>query len=92
MRKQMETEAAKRKQLEHSYTTQKAEIIRLKDLNIKFDRDLNKALKDLKDREWEIKQLEAKQDKTIVEHVHVLEEAKRVTPLRAFPPIQITDP
>ncbi|EEB90642.1 hypothetical protein MPER_11125, partial [Moniliophthora perniciosa FA553] len=29
--------------------------------------------------EWEIKQLESKQDKTIVEHVHVLEEAKRVT-------------
>ncbi|KAF5348932.1 hypothetical protein D9757_015254, partial [Collybiopsis confluens] len=28
---------------------------------------------------WDIKQLESKQDKTIVEHVHVLEEAKRVT-------------
>ncbi|KAJ3894344.1 nonmuscle myosin heavy chain b [Lentinula edodes] len=47
--------------------------------NVKVDRDLNKALKDLKDREWDIKQLESKQDKTIVEHVHVLEEAKRVT-------------
>ena len=78
-RKQLETEAAKRKQLEHSVTTQKAEIIRLKDINIKFERDLNKALTDLKAREWEIKQLEAKQDKKIVEHVHVLEEAKRVT-------------
>lgn len=51
----------------------------MKDSNIKFDRELNKALKDLKDREWDIKQLESKQDKTIVEHVHVLEEAKRVT-------------
>jgi phage-related minor tail protein len=34
---------------------------------------------DLKSREWEVKQLESKQDKTIVEHVHVPEEAKRVT-------------
>lgn len=78
-RKQLESEIAKRKQLEHTLTTQKTEIIRLKDLNIKLDRDLNKALTDLKAREWEVKQLEAKQDKTIVEHVHVLEEAKRVT-------------
>lgn len=54
-------------------------MARLKDLNVKLDRDLNKALNDLKAREWDIKQLEAKQDKTIVEHVHVLEEAKRVT-------------
>jgi myosin heavy chain 9/10/11/14 len=44
-----------------------------------MDRELNKALDDLKTREWEVKQLESKQDKTIVEHVHVLEEAKRVT-------------
>jgi myosin heavy chain 9/10/11/14 len=36
-------------------------------------------LTELKNREWEVKQLESKQDKTIVEHVHVLEEAKRVT-------------
>ncbi len=78
-RKHLESESAKRKQLEHSVTTQKNEIIRLKDINIKFDRDLNKALNDLKAREWEVKQLEAKQDKTIVEHVHVLEEAKKVT-------------
>lgn len=33
----------------------------------------------MKNREWEVKQLESRQDKTIVEHVHVLEEAKRVT-------------
>jgi myosin heavy chain 9/10/11/14 len=78
-RKQLESDAAKRKQLEHAVASQKQEIIRLKDLNIKLDRDLNKALTDLKAREWEVKQLEAKQDKTIVEHVHVLEEAKRVT-------------
>lgn len=51
----------------------------MKDRNIKLDRDLNKALTDIKNLEWQNKQLESKQDKTIVEHVHVLEEAKRVT-------------
>lgn len=75
----METESNKRSQLEKTVSTQKADMARLKDLNVKLDRDLNKALNDLKAREWDIKQLEAKQDKTIVEHVHVLEEAKRVT-------------
>ncbi|KAH8096877.1 nonmuscle myosin heavy chain b [Cristinia sonorae] len=79
LRRQLETETTKRTHVEQSVSTQKAEIIRLKDINIKLDRELNKALNDLKAREWEVKQLEAKQDKTIVEHVHVLEEAKRVT-------------
>lgn len=79
VREQLETERAKRMQLEKSATNQKAEIARLSDRSVKLDKELNKALKDLKDKEWEIKQLESKQDKTIVEHVHVLEEAKRVT-------------
>lgn len=79
MKKQLDSESTKRAHLEKSASSQKAEIARLKDINIKLDRELNKALSDLKAREWEVKQLEAKQDKTIVEHVHVLEEAKRVT-------------
>lgn len=78
-RQQLDDEKAKRQQLEKHASTQKAEIIRLKDRNIKLDRELNKALDNLKAREWEVKQLESRQDKTIVEHVHVLEEAKRVT-------------
>ena len=78
-RKELETQSIKRAELEKVCSGQKAEVIKLKDRNVKLDRELNKALKDLKDREWEIKQLESKQDKTIVEHVHVLEEAKRVT-------------
>lgn len=78
-RKQLEEESAKRAKLEKITSNQKVELARLKDLNIKMDRELNKALDDLKAREWEIKQLVSKQDKTIVEHVHVLEEAKRVT-------------
>lgn len=78
-RKQLETESTKRAQLEKTVSSQKSELAKLKDRNVKIDRDLNKALTELKEREWEVKQLESKQDKTIVEHVHVLEEAKRVT-------------
>ena len=66
-------------QLEKASSNQKAEIAKLKDRNAKLDRELAKALDDLKAREWDVKQLLSKQDKTIVEHVHVLEEAKRVT-------------
>ncbi|KAG1765567.1 P-loop containing nucleoside triphosphate hydrolase protein [Suillus occidentalis] len=40
---------------------------------------LTRTITDLKDREWELKQMESKQDKTIVEHVYVLEKAKKVT-------------
>lgn len=79
LKKQLEAETAKRSKLEETAHKHKAEANRLKDINVKFERDLNKVLTDLKAREWEVKQLEAKQDKTIVEHVHVLEEAKRVT-------------
>lgn len=79
LKKQLDAETKKRTKLEESASKYKTEAHRLKDINIKFERDMNKILTDLKAREWEVKQLEAKQDKTIVEHVHVLEEAKRVT-------------
>ncbi|OCH83604.1 hypothetical protein OBBRIDRAFT_840372 [Obba rivulosa] len=78
VKKQLEAETAKRSRLEHPVSNQKAEIICLKDHNVKPDRDFHKALTVLKIREWEVKQLESLQEKTIVEHVHVLEEAKHV--------------
>jgi myosin heavy chain 9/10/11/14 len=79
VRLQLESESAKRTKLERVASSQKSELTQLKDRVVKLDRELNKALTELKNREWEVKQLESKQDKTIVEHVHVLEEAKRVT-------------
>ncbi|KAJ7232083.1 P-loop containing nucleoside triphosphate hydrolase protein [Mycena rebaudengoi] len=78
-RKQLERESSKRSQLEQTISSHKAELTKLKERNVKLDSDLNKALTELKAREWEVKQLESRTDKTIVEHVHVLEEAKRVT-------------
>lgn len=78
-KKQLDSETARRAKFEQMVSSQKSELALIKDRNSKLDKELNKALKDLKDREWEVKQLESRQDKTIVEHVHVLEEAKRVT-------------
>ena len=79
MKQQLHAETAKYIQLEKVASRQKAELNQLRDKNAHFDREVNQLLTDLKNREWEVKQLESRQDKTIVEHVHVLEEAKRVT-------------
>ncbi|KAG8221578.1 P-loop containing nucleoside triphosphate hydrolase protein [Butyriboletus roseoflavus] len=78
-RKQLEAESAKYKQLHQVATNQKRELALDQDRLSKMDAALNKALTDLKNKDWEIKQLESRQDKKIVEHVHVLEKAKRVT-------------
>ena len=79
MKKQLETETDKRSQLEKTAAAQKAENAKLKDLNVKLERDLTKALNDIKEKEWELKQMESKRDKAIVEHKHVYEAAKRMT-------------
>jgi len=79
LRKTLDEESTKRTQLEKNAITITSESAKLKDQCVKLDRELNKAQKDLSQREWEIKQLESKQDKTIVEHVHVLQEAKAFT-------------
>lgn len=79
LRKELETEMTKRSQLEKASTAQNREIVQLKDRCVKLDRDLDKAQKDMSQKDWEITQLRSKQDKTIVEHVHVLQEAKAFT-------------
>jgi myosin protein heavy chain len=78
-RNELESEGKKRRQLEKSVSNQKTELARHRDTIAKLQLELNKALEDLKAREQTVKYLEGRQNKTIVEHVHVLEEAKRVT-------------
>lgn len=78
-RKQLEVESAKYKQLHQVATNQKKELALDQDRLSKMDAALNKALTDLKNKEWDIKQLDSRQDKKIVEHVYVLEKAKKVT-------------
>jgi len=79
LKKQLESESAKCKELQQVVSTQKKELAVDQDRFAKYDHDLNKAITELKTREWELKQMESKQDKTIVEHVYVLEKAKKVT-------------
>ncbi|KAF8629720.1 hypothetical protein AX15_003315 [Amanita polypyramis BW_CC] len=78
-KKQLEVETVKRSQLEKTSSAQKADAAKLKDLNIKLERDLAKALNGVKEKEWELKQMESKRDKAIVEHKHVYEAAKKMT-------------
>ncbi len=79
MRKQLETETSKRTEAERAAKSQSRETTQLKEQNAKLQADLKKSLDDIHQRDGEILQLRSRQDKTIVEHVHVLEEAKRVT-------------
>lgn len=79
---QLEQETARRIHAEQGASQNTTEFTRLKDRVIKFERDLAKAQSDLQGRDWEIKQLKANQNKTIVEHVHVLQEAKKRTDIQ----------
>jgi myosin protein heavy chain len=79
IRLQLDAESSKRAKLEQLMSRQKSELAMAKDRAAKFEADLKKVWTDLRKREWEVKQLESRQDKTIVEHVHVLEEAKKLT-------------
>ncbi|KAJ6475814.1 hypothetical protein C8R47DRAFT_670248 [Mycena vitilis] len=78
-RKQLEGEIAKRTQLEKTVSTHKTELAKLKEHSAQLEAELNSALSDLAARDTEVKQIQTIQHTTIVEHVHVLEEAKRVT-------------
>ena len=79
VRKQLEIETSKRTEALRTAKAQSHEMVELKEQNVKLQADLKKSLDDIHQRDGEIIQLRSRQDKTIVEHVHVLEEAKRVT-------------
>jgi len=79
---QLEQETTRRIQAEQCASQNTIESTRFKDRAIKFERDLAKAQSGLQARDWEIKQLKANQNKTIVEHVHVLQEAKKRTDIQ----------
>lgn len=82
LKTQLEQETNRRTQAERSASKNTTELTKFKDRTIKFERDLAKAQSDLQARDWEIKQLKANQNKTIVEHVHVLQEAKKRTDIQ----------
>lgn len=79
LKSQLEAEVTRRAHLEKSQTGRNTEAARLRERVAKMEKDMVNLQKDIGDRDWQIKQLKANQNKTIVEHVHVLQEAKRVT-------------
>jgi myosin heavy chain 9/10/11/14 len=79
LKSQLETEASRRAHLEKNQTGRNTEAARLRERVTKMEKDMVNLQKDIGDRDWQIRQLKANQNKTIVEHVHVLQEAKRVT-------------
>ncbi|KZO94356.1 putative nonmuscle myosin heavy chain b [Calocera viscosa TUFC12733] len=79
-RKQLSAETSRRQKLEQAISTRDTEITKLNDLQGSWENELAKLKSDLAAREHEIGQLRGRPaDITIIEHVHVLEEAKRVT-------------
>lgn len=79
LKQQLDTETAKRGQFEKSSATNKAEVARLKETNTDLEKKLKVALDDLKKNQHEVESLRSKQNKTTVEHVYVLQEAKAFT-------------
>ncbi|KAG8927012.1 hypothetical protein FRC02_008540 [Tulasnella sp. 418] len=79
LRKQLETETEKRTKVEKDAKAGASELAKHKDMRVKLERELKKVQGDLQARESEVISLRSKQDKTIVEHVHVLQEAKAFT-------------
>lgn len=79
VRDQLAKETAQRQHQERQLRKQKNEIEELRERETKLMKEYKIAADEVKEREKEIRQLESRQDKTVVEHIHVLEEAKRVT-------------
>lgn len=76
---QLEKEMTKRMQLEKSHKTIVNDVEGLQMKIVEQDQYIKGLRKELRDREAELAKSISLQDKTIVEHVHVLEEAKRYT-------------
>jgi myosin protein heavy chain len=76
---QLEKEITKRMQLEKSHKTIANDVETLQMKVVEQDQYIKGLRKELRDKEAELIKSISLQDKTIVEHVHVLEEAKRYT-------------
>ena len=76
---QLEAEMTKRMQLEKSHKTIVNDVESLQMKVVEQDQYIKGLRKELRDKETELARSISLQDKTIVEHVHVLEEAKRYT-------------
>lgn len=76
---QLVDESAKAQHLERELYQQQVELKAHRDNASQWERELAKADSEIKVRDSEIALLRSRENKTIVEHVHVLEQAKKMT-------------
>ncbi|KAL7424706.1 class II myosin [Cryptotrichosporon argae] len=72
-------ESARRQQLEHAVHDAQSQVAEYRNVATAAERELAKAASEIKVRDDEIALLRSRENKTIVEHVHVLEQAKKMT-------------
>ena len=77
--RQLADEAGKRQHSEDELYKNQIEIAKHRNTVLQSERDLAKAASEIKARDAEIALYKSRENKTIVEHVHVLESAKKVT-------------
>lgn len=75
----LEAEMTRRMQAEHSKKAVQSELDGVQMRIVEQDQFVKGLRRELQDKEAELQKSLSLQDKTIVEHVHVLEEAKRYT-------------
>ena len=77
--RQLKDESAKRQHFESELHISHVELASHRNTALEAEREIAKAAGEIKARDAEIALLRSRENKTIVEHVHVLEQAKKVT-------------
>lgn len=76
--RQLAEESAKRQHFEQQLYDGQVELASYRNTAIQAERELAKAASEIKSRDQEIALLRSRENKTIVEHVYVLENAKKI--------------
>jgi myosin protein heavy chain len=76
---QLVEESAKRQHFEQVVYDSQVELAQHRNIALAAERELAKSAGEIQSRDAEIALLRSRENKTIVEHVHVLEQAKKVT-------------
>ncbi|WVQ93464.1 hypothetical protein IAU59_000538 [Kwoniella sp. CBS 9459] len=77
--RQLQDETTKRHQFEQQLHSNQVELAENRNIALQAERALAKAASDIKARDKEIEFLRGRENKTVVEHYHVLEKAKKFT-------------
>ncbi|ORY24049.1 hypothetical protein BCR39DRAFT_336827 [Naematelia encephala] len=80
--RQLNDEAAKRRQFEQELHGAEVELAGHRNTSLLAEREMAKAEGEIKARDAEIALLRSRENKTVVEHVHVLESAKKMTDIQ----------